>query len=151
MTTSATIRIMYPVEPFIDTVAVELNNLVSAARPELEALDIDIQTNSPCGRDYTIWTGRLTKCWPGPTGCEQATVTINLDCMLPLKPTEVNDVKLDCCAIAEIFQIGKSSRVRKDSRGSLLLVQLRSSGLQKILLEKIEFGRNLLMSSESWR
>jgi len=78
-------------------------------------------------------------------------VTINLDCMLSLKPTEINDVKLDCYAIAEIFQIGKSARVRKDSRGSLLLVQLRSSGLQKILLEKIEFGRSLLMSSEGWR
>jgi len=71
--------------------------------------------------------------------------------MLSLKPTEINDVKLDCYAIAEIFQIGKSARVRKDSRGSLLLVQLRSSGLQKILLEKIEFGRSLLMSSEGWR
>ena len=78
-------------------------------------------------------------------------MTINLDCMLSLKPTEINDVKLDCYAIAEIFQIGKSARVRKDSRGSLLLVQLRSSGLQKILLEKIEFGRSLLMSSEGWR
>jgi hypothetical protein len=78
---------MYPGEPFINTVAVELNNLVSAARPELEALDIDIQKKSPCGRDYTIWTGRFTKCWPGPTGFEQTTVTINLDCMLPLKIT----------------------------------------------------------------
>jgi hypothetical protein len=149
MATSATIRMMYPVEPFIDTVAAELNNLVSAARPEFEALDIDIQTNSPCGRDYTIWTGRFTKCWPGPTGFEQARVTINLDCMLPLKPTEINDVKLDCYVIAEIFQIGKSSRVRKDSRDSLLLVQLRSSGLQKILLERIEWGRNLLMTGDS--
>jgi hypothetical protein len=76
-------------------------------------------------------------------------VTINLDCMLPLKPTEINDVKLDCYVIAEIFQIGKSSRVRKDSRDSLLLVQLRSSGLQKILLERIEWGRNLLMTGDS--
>jgi hypothetical protein len=149
--TSATIRIMYPGEPFINTVAGELNNLVSAARPELETLDIDIQTNSPCGRDYTIWTGRFTKCWPGPTGFEQASVTISLNCMLPLKRTEIKDVEVDCHTIAEISQVGKSSRVRKDSRGSLLLAQLRSSGLQKILLEKIEWGRDLLMRSESWR
>jgi hypothetical protein len=50
---------MNPVDPFIDTEALELNNLLSAARPELEASDVDFQTSSPAGRDYTIWTGTL--------------------------------------------------------------------------------------------
>jgi len=142
---------MNPVEPFIDTVATELNNLLSAARPGLEASDVDIQTTSPSGRDYTIWTGMFTKHWPGPTGFEQASVTINLNCMLPLKPTEIEDVEVNCHAIAEIFQIGKISRVRRISNGTFLLRQLRSLGIQNILLEKIEWGRNLLMSSEDWR
>jgi hypothetical protein len=142
---------MNPVDPFIDTVATELNNLLSAARPALEALDVDIQATSPSGRDYTIWMGRFTKQWPGATGFEQASVTINLDCMLPLKPTEIEDVEVGCHTIAEIFQIGKISRVRRTSNGTFLLQQLRSSGIQNILLEKFEWGRNLLMSSEDWR
>jgi hypothetical protein len=134
---------------FIDTVATELDSLVLAERPELEALDIDIQTDSPAGRDYTIWTGRFTKSWLVPTGFEQASVTISLNCMLPLKLTEIKDVEVDCHTIAEIFQIGKSSRVRKDSMDRFVLGQLRSSGIQNILLEKIEWGRNLLLTGDS--
>jgi len=139
---------MNPAEPFIHTVAAELDSLVSAARTELEALDIDIQTASPSGRDYTIWTGRFTKSWPRPTGFEQASVTINLNCMLPLKATEKKDVEVECHAIAEIFQIGKSPRVRQDSKGKILLAQLRSSGFKNILLEKMEWGRNLLITGD---
>lgn len=139
---------MNPVEPFIHTVATELDSLVSAARPELEALNIDIQTDSPDGRDYWIWAGRFTKSWPGPTGFEQASVTINLECMMPLKPTEIKDAEVSCHSIAEIFQIGKSSRVRKDSKDRFFLGQLQSSGIQNILLEKIEWGRNLLMTGD---
>jgi|HubBroStandDraft_6_1064221.scaffolds.fasta_scaffold131982_2 hypothetical protein len=116
MIPSVTLPIMNPVEPFIDTVATELNNLLSAATPGLEALDVDIQTTSPSVRDYTIWTGTFIKHWPGPTESEQASVTINLNCMLPLKPTEVEDVEADCHTIAEIFQIGKISRVRAIQR-----------------------------------
>jgi hypothetical protein len=134
---------------FIDTVATELDSLVLADRPELEALDIDIQTDSPADRDYTIWTGRFTKSWLVPTGFEQASVTIHLTCMLPLKPTEINDLEVECYAIAEIFQIGKSSRVRKDSKGRFVLGQLRSSGIQNILVEKIEWGRNLLLTGDT--
>lgn len=141
---------MSPVEPFIHIVATELNNLVSAARPELEALNVDIRTTSPGGRDYTIWTGWFTKYWPGPTGFEQATVTIFLNCMVPLKPTELKDIEVDFHTMAEIFQIGKLSRVRRDRKDGFLLEQLRSSGIRNILLEKIEWGRNLLMSSENW-
>ena len=148
---SATIPPMNPEDLFIDTVAAELHNLLSAARPALEALDVDIQTTSPAGQDYTIWTGTFTKLWPGPTGFEQAWVRINLNCMLPLKPTEIKDVEVSYHAMAEIFQIGKISRVRKVSEGTFLLGQLRSAGMQNILLEKIEWDRNLLMSSEDWR
>ena len=54
MIPSATIPIMNPVEPLIDTVAIELNSPLSAGRPGLGALDVDIQTTSPSGRDYTI-------------------------------------------------------------------------------------------------
>jgi hypothetical protein len=140
---------MNPVDPFIHTVATELDNLVSAARPELDALNIDIQTDSPSGRDYTIWTGRFTKHWPSSTGFEQMSVTINLECMAPLHPTEIKDVEVICHAIAEIFQIGKSSRVRKDTQDKLLLGQLRSSGIQKLLLEKIAWGRDLMMTRNS--
>ena len=140
MIPSVTLPIMNPVEPFIDTVAAELNNLLSAATPGLEALDVDIQTTSPSVRDYTIWTGTFIKHWPGPTESEQASVTINLNCMLPLKPTEVEDVEVDCHTIAEIFQIGKISRVRTISDGKFLLRQLRSLGIENILLEKIEWG-----------
>jgi hypothetical protein len=142
---------MNPEQPFSDTVAVELNSLLSAARPGLEALDVDIQTTSPAGRDYTIWTGRFTKHWPGPTGFEQASVTIYLNCTEPLEPTEIKDAEVNWETIAEIFQIGKISRVRKTSKGTFLLRQLQSSGIQNILLEKMEWGRNLLMSSEDWR
>jgi hypothetical protein len=134
---------------FIDTVATELDSLVLAEMSELEALDIDIQTDSPAGRDYTRWTGTFTKSWLVPTGFEQAKVTINLTCMLPLKPTEISDLEVECYAIAEIFQIGKSSRVRKDGRDRFVLGQLRSSGIQNILLEKIEWGRNLLLTGDS--
>ena len=134
---------------FIDTVGTELDSLVLAERSELEALDIDIQTDCPAGRDHTIWMGRFTKSWLVPTGFEQANVTINLNCMLPLKPTETKDVEVGCHTIAEIFQIGKSSRVRKDSMDRFVLGQLRSSGIQKILLEKIEWGRNLLLTGDS--
>jgi hypothetical protein len=140
---------MNPLEPVVREVATELDNLVSAARPELDALNVDIQTDSPSGRDYTIWTGRFTKHWPSPTGFEQASVTINLECMVPLHPTEIKDVEVSCHATAEIFQIGKSSRVRKDTKDRLLLGQLRSSGIQNILLEKIEWGRNLLTTVNS--
>ena len=150
MIASATIPIMNPGEAFVDAVAIELNKLLSAARPSLEALDVDIQTTSPSGRDYTIWTGRFTKYWPGPTQSEQASATINVNCMLPLEPTEMKDVEIDWHTIAEIFQIGKISRVRRTSKGTFLLGQLRSSGLRDILLEKIEWSRNLLMSSEDW-
>jgi len=126
-------------ESFIQTVATELDGLVSAARPNLEASGVDIQTDSPSGRDYTIWTGRFTKCRPGPTGFEQTTV-IFLNCMLPLHPTQVKDLEVDFHAIAEIFQIGKSSRVRSDSKGKLILGQLLSSGIERMILEKIEGG-----------
>lgn len=133
----------------INQKSTELDNLVSAARPELDALNVDIQTNSPSGRDYTIWAGRFTKRWPSPTGFEQASVTMNLECMVPLQPTEIKDVEVSCHATAEIFQIGKSSRVRKDMKDRLLLGQLRSSGIQNLLLDKIEWGRNLLMAGDS--
>lgn len=142
---------MNPEDLLIETVATELNDLLSAARSGLEALDVDIQTTSPAGQDYTIWTGTFTKLWPGPTGFEQAWVRINLSCMLPIKPTEINNVEVSYHAMAEIFQTGKISRVRKISEGTFLLEQLRSAGMQNILLEKIEWGRNLLMSSEDWR
>ena len=41
--------------------------------------------------------------------------------------------------------------MRKISDGTFLLRQLRSLGIENILLEKIEWGRNLLMSSEDSR
>lgn len=148
MGASATISIMNRVQPFAVAVAGELNDLVSASRPELEALGVDIQTTSPSGRDYTIWTGRFTKCWPGPTGFEQTMVTVNLECMLPLPPTEITNVEVSFHAIAEIFQVGKASRVRSESNSRFLLAELRSSAFQKSLLEKIEWGRNLLMSGD---
>jgi hypothetical protein len=69
--------------------------------------------------------------------------------MLPLKLTEIKDVEVDCHTIAEIFQTGKSSRVRKDSMDRFVLGQLLSSGIQNILLEKIEWGRNLLLTGDS--
>lgn len=136
---------MNPVEAFVQTVATELDSLVTAARAELEALDVGIQTDSPAGRDCTIWTGRFTKHWPSPTESEQESVTIFLECMLPLKAIEIRDVEVSCHAMAEIFQTGKSSRVRKDSKDKFSLGQLRSSGIRHILFEKIEWGRNQLM------
>jgi hypothetical protein len=141
---------MHRADQFIHTVAAELNNLVSAARSELEALDVDIHTISPSGRDYTIWDGWFAKYWPGPIGFEQAKVTITLLCMVPLKPAEIKDVEVSCRVTAEIFQIGKFSRVYKTSEDTFLLEQLRSSGIRNILLEKIERGRKLLMSPENW-
>jgi hypothetical protein len=141
---------MHLTDPFIHTVATELNNLVSGAGPELEALGVDIRTTSPGGRDYTIWDAWFTKCWPGPTGFEQAKVTIILSCMVPPKPTEIKDVEVHCHAIAEIFQIGALSRVRIDREDGFLLEQLRSSQIRNTLLEKIEWGRKRLMSPENW-
>lgn len=140
---------MNPLEPLIRQVATELDNLVSAARPELDALNIDVQTASPSGRDYTIWTGRFTKHWPCLARFEQAGVVINLECMVPLRPTEMKDVEVSCHATAEIFQIGESSRVKEDSKDRFLLEQLRSSGIQNILLKKIEWGHNLLTTDNS--
>jgi hypothetical protein len=93
----------------------------------------------------------FTRYWPGPTGFEQACVTIYLSCILPFKPTEIEDVEVSCHTTAEIFQIGKISRVRRASKGTLLLRQLQSSGMKNILLEKMEWGRNVLMSPEDWR
>jgi hypothetical protein len=136
-------------EAIFREVETELNSLLSSARPELESSGVEIKAQTPDPRDYLSWDVWFTKSWSGPVGHELAQVTVLLSCMEPVPGKE--DVEVRLWAAAEIFQIGQLSRIRETSDTKISREHLRSSGVGNIVLEKIGWGHNLLMSAENWR
>jgi hypothetical protein len=125
----------------------ELDRLVDVAMARLLASDVIVADES--AREYhyknelLVWTYRFQTSWP--VGSERAQITVRLQFVEFDEPPALIKVKLRM--VAEVFQIGQMSRVRKEDWRVVPLERLTADGIDAVVLGEIAAAQRLLQAS----
>ena len=129
------------------TVERELDLLVDVAMPRLAASDVQVHDESARRYHYKnellVWRYRFEKSWP--VGSERAQITVRLQFAECDGPPELRKVELR--SIAEAFQIGQISRVRKQDWRVVPYERLTADGIDTVVLGEIATATKLLEAS----
>lgn len=125
----------------------ELDRLVAVAMAPLAASNVHAYDAS--AREYhyknelLVWAYRFETSWPA--GPERAQITVCLQFAESDRPPESSKVELR--TIAEAFQIGEISRVRKVDWRVVPFERLSADGIDAVVLGEIASAQQLLQAS----
>lgn len=129
------------------TIERELDRRVGAAMPRLTASNVDAYDES--AREYhyknelLVWAYRFETSWRAVT--ERAQITVRLQFAESDRPPESSKVELR--TVAEAFQIGQISRVRKEEWRVVPFERLSADGIEVVVLGEVTSAQKLLQAS----